>query len=33
MGTNEKLSVNIHVDQLMDTVASNCPNLERLELR
>lgn len=33
MGTNEKLGVNIHVDQLMDTVASNCMNLERLELR
>ncbi|XP_037028905.1 F-box/LRR-repeat protein fbxl-1 isoform X1 [Bradysia coprophila] len=33
MGTNEKLSVNIHVDQLMDAIASNCGNLERLELR
>lgn len=33
MGTNEKLSVNIHVDQLMDAIASNCTNLERLELR
>ncbi|XP_055315592.1 F-box/LRR-repeat protein 2 isoform X2 [Sitodiplosis mosellana] len=33
MGTNEKLTVNIHVDQLMDTIASNCMNLERLELR
>lgn len=33
MGTNEKISVNIHVDQLMDTIASNCLNLERLELR
>lgn len=33
MGTSEKLGVNIHVDQLMDTIASNCSNLERLELR
>lgn len=33
MGTNEKLGVNIHVDQLMDTIASNLPNIERLELR
>lgn len=33
MGTNEKLGVNIHVDQLMDTIALNCGNLERLELR
>lgn len=33
MGTNEKLTVNIHVDQLMDTIALNCQNLERLELR
>lgn len=33
MGTNEKLGVNIHVDQLMDAIASNCGNLERLELR
>ncbi|XP_031620016.1 F-box/LRR-repeat protein 2 isoform X2 [Contarinia nasturtii] len=33
MGTNEKIGVNIHVDQLMDTIASNCANLERLELR
>lgn len=33
MGTNEKLGVNIHVDQLMDAIASNCSNLERLELR
>ncbi|XP_037945795.1 F-box/LRR-repeat protein fbxl-1 isoform X2 [Teleopsis dalmanni] len=33
MGTSEKLGVNIHVDQLMDTIASNCGNLERLELR
>lgn len=33
MGTAEKLGVNIHVDQLMDTIASNCGNLERLELR
>lgn len=33
MGTNEKIGVNIHVDQLMDTIASNCSSLERLELR
>ncbi|XP_054726235.1 F-box/LRR-repeat protein fbxl-1 isoform X1 [Anastrepha obliqua] len=33
MGTGEKLGVNIHVDQLMDTIASSCGNLERLELR
>lgn len=33
MGTNEKIGVNIHVDQLMDTIASNLPQLERLELR
>ncbi|XP_039948011.1 F-box/LRR-repeat protein 7 isoform X2 [Bactrocera neohumeralis] len=33
MGTAEKLGVNIHVDQLMDTIASSCGNLERLELR
>ena len=33
MGTNERLQVNIHVDQLMDAIATNCPKLERLELR
>lgn len=33
MGTSERLSVNIHVDQLMDSIAINCPKLERLELR
>lgn len=33
MGTSERLSVNIHVDQLMDSIATNCPKLERLELR
>ncbi|XP_044011762.1 F-box/LRR-repeat protein 2 isoform X2 [Aphidius gifuensis] len=33
MGTQERLGVNIHVDQLMDGIATNCPNLERLELR
>lgn len=33
MGTHERLGVNIHVDQLMDGIANNCPNLERLELR
>lgn len=33
MGCTERLSVNIHVDQLMDAIASNCFKLERLELR
>lgn len=33
MGTNERLGVNILVDQLMDGIASNCPGLERIELR
>lgn len=33
MGTNERLGVNIHVDQLMDAIATHCSNLERLELR
>lgn len=33
MGTQERLGINILVDQLMDGIASNCPNLERLELR
>lgn len=33
MGTRERLGVNIHVDQLMDGIANNCPSLERLELR
>lgn len=33
MGTNERLGVNIHVDQLMDAIATNCLQLERLELR
>ncbi|KAG7297347.1 hypothetical protein JYU34_019318 [Plutella xylostella] len=33
MGTQERLGVNIHVDQLMDGIANYCPNLERLELR
>lgn len=33
MGTQERLGVNILVDQLMDGIASNCPILERLELR
>ncbi|XP_059469512.1 F-box/LRR-repeat protein 2 isoform X2 [Neocloeon triangulifer] len=33
MGTQERLGVNIHVDQLMDGIANNCTNLERLELR
>ncbi|XP_063703982.1 F-box/LRR-repeat protein fbxl-1 isoform X3 [Culicoides brevitarsis] len=33
MGTSERLGVNIHVDQLMDAIATNCMQLERLELR
>ncbi|XP_055698787.1 F-box/LRR-repeat protein 2 isoform X1 [Phlebotomus papatasi] len=33
MGTTERLSVNIHVDQLMDAIASYCSKLERLELK
>lgn len=33
MGTTERLGVNIHVDQLMDAIATDCPQLERLELR
>jgi hypothetical protein len=33
MGTVERLGVNIHVDQLMDSIGTNCTNLERLELR
>ncbi|CAH2059606.1 unnamed protein product, partial [Iphiclides podalirius] len=33
MGTQERLGINIHVDQLMDGIANSCPNLERLELR
>jgi len=33
MGTQERLGVNIHVDQLMDGIANNCLDLERLELR
>ncbi|KAM3957996.1 F-box/LRR-repeat protein FipoQ isoform 2-T2 [Aphomia sociella] len=33
MGTQERLGVNIHVDQLMDGIATHCLNLERLELR
>lgn len=33
MGTTERLGGNIHVDQLMDTIGSSCPALERLELR
>lgn len=33
MGTIERLGVNIHVDQLMDTIANNCTQLERIELR
>lgn len=33
MGTQERLGINILVDQLMDGIANNCPNLERLELR
>ncbi|KAJ8979180.1 hypothetical protein NQ317_010940 [Molorchus minor] len=33
LGTQERLGVNILVDQLMDSVARNCPNLERIEMR
>ncbi|ODN01459.1 F-box/LRR-repeat protein 7 [Orchesella cincta] len=33
MGTTDRLSTKIHVDQLMDAIANNCLNLERLELR
>ncbi|OXA45785.1 F-box/LRR-repeat protein 7 [Folsomia candida] len=33
MGTMDRLSTKIHVDQLMDTIAHNCAILERLELR
>ncbi|XP_073969382.1 F-box/LRR-repeat protein FipoQ isoform X3 [Rhodnius prolixus] len=33
LGTRERLGINIHVDQLMDGIANNCPVLERLELR
>ena len=33
MGTTERLGVNIHVDQLMDSIGCSCPTLERLELR
>lgn len=33
MGNSEKLGVNIHVDQLMESIAINCGNIERLELR
>jgi len=33
MGTQERLSGNILVDQLMDGIATNCPKLERLELK
>lgn len=33
MGTQERLGVNILVDQLMDSIARNCINLERVELR
>ncbi|XP_050534766.1 F-box/LRR-repeat protein 2 isoform X2 [Daktulosphaira vitifoliae] len=33
MGTQERLMGNILVDQLMDGIATNCPKLERLELK
>ncbi|CAG7724472.1 unnamed protein product [Allacma fusca] len=33
MGTADRMSTKIHVDQLMDAIASSCPILERLELR
>ncbi|KAF5298030.1 hypothetical protein FQR65_LT09841 [Abscondita terminalis] len=33
MGTPERLAGNVLIDQLMDGIANNCPNLQRLELR
>lgn len=33
MGTQERLGVNILVDQLMDGIANHCLHLERIELR
>lgn len=33
MGTADRMSTKIHVDQLVDAIANNCPILERLELR
>lgn len=33
MGTQERLGGNILVDQLMDGIATNCPTVERVELR
>lgn len=33
MGTADRMSTKIHVDQLVDSIAGNCPLLERLELR
>jgi len=33
MGTQDRLGVNIHVDQLMDGIANNISRLERLELK
>lgn len=33
LGTQEKLGGNILADQLMDSIAHNCPIVERIELR
>lgn len=33
MGTDERMSMKIHVDHLIDAVAKNCASLERLEFR
>ncbi|KRT86353.1 F-box domain-containing protein, partial [Oryctes borbonicus] len=33
MGTQERLGVNILVDQLMDSIANHCPSVERIELK
>lgn len=33
VGTQERLGVNILVDQLIDSVANHCPSVERIELK
>ncbi|XP_040570921.1 uncharacterized protein FipoQ [Lepeophtheirus salmonis] len=33
LGTSEKMSMKIHVDHLIDSIAKYCPQLERLEFR
>lgn len=33
MGTDERMSMKIHVDHLIDAIAKNCQKLERLEFR